>query len=339
MLFTGAGASRACGYPVTAEILPLILDRLKQRKFGDTHIDRHADALRAFLDHISPCGLYAAPADITEVLSIIDHCLESGQELTSVTRKHSLRLRDARWLLERAIARTVRKHYRRDVRTGEIVDWIEKQERSGAEVTVISTNYDYSLDRAWFNRRLKPWNQHYTKTDFGFTWRDPDDGQLVPPAAKPRVRLYKLHGSLNWLSCSRCGHVMVSFAFPIVINADGTGWFSKCWCDYQPLRAVLVAPSLVRSYRDPNLLSIWRSATEAMRLADEWVFVGYSLPKEDVAVRALLLRALLARERAPKTHIVSLGSDALPNYRRLLPRCRYTGDGLKAFLAGVASWQ
>jgi hypothetical protein len=42
------------------------------------------------------------PPPITEVLSIIDHCLESGEELISADVGSPLRLRDARWLLERA---------------------------------------------------------------------------------------------------------------------------------------------------------------------------------------------------------------------------------------------
>ena len=35
VLFVGAGASRACGYPVTDEILPAILTNLEARTFSD----------------------------------------------------------------------------------------------------------------------------------------------------------------------------------------------------------------------------------------------------------------------------------------------------------------
>src|SRR5207302_243379 len=112
-------------------------------------------------------------------------------------------LSDARWLVERAISRVIRKIYKREIVPRDIVKWARHQERAGAQVTFISTNYDFSLDRALLEGMFKD----YDKTDFGFTWRDPDDGALVHPASKARLRLYKLHGSLNWLGCSRCGNV------------------------------------------------------------------------------------------------------------------------------------
>lgn len=339
VLFVGAGSSRACGYPVTSEILPRILDRLAQRKFGDRYVDAHRAALRKLLHRLVPGRRKFGVPMITEVLSIIDHCLDSDEDLLSASSPKSLSLRDARWLLGRAIAEVIRKVHKRDVRTGEIADWILTHRRVGTDVTVISTNYDISLDRALFTRMLPSWNEDYWKTDFGFTWRDPDDGKLVHPAFDPLVKLYKLHGSLNWLTCQRCGHIMVSFAWPIVKNADGNDKYAQCFCDYKPMRAVLVAPSLVRSYRDRNLLSVWRSATEALRLADQWIFAGYSMPSEDVAVRALLLRAVFSRPRPPQVQAVSADTEPLARFQRLFPGCQYTASGLRAFLDGTHKWE
>ena len=40
------------------------------------------------------------------------------------------------------------------------------------------------------------------KIDFGFAWRDPDSeiGEIHPCPLQPSMRLYKLHGSINWRS-------------------------------------------------------------------------------------------------------------------------------------------
>jgi NAD-dependent SIR2 family protein deacetylase len=339
VLFTGAGASAACGYPVTAEILPLIVERLRGGGFGDPHIDKARDELSTLLGIFVPTSQRQAMPLITEVLSIIDHCLESGEELFSADVGSPLRLRDARWLLERAVANVIGRIHKPEVRTGQIVKWVQSKQKGGVQVAVVSTNYDYSLDRALFKYQLGDWNLNYHRIDLGFTWRDPDDGELVPPNSDPLVKLYKLHGSLNWLTCRRCGHVMVSFMYPIVKNAEGNSKYAQCWCDYMPMRAVLVAPSLVRSYRDPNLMSVWRGATEAMRLADEWVFVGYSMPAEDVAVRAMMVRALCGRESLPKVEVVSRSVNAMQTYRRMLPACRYTASGLKSYLSGECVWE
>ena len=42
---------------------------------------------------------------------------------------------------------------------------------------------------------------------------------------------------------------------------------------------------LVRDIRDSNLLQIWKAAMEALRTADQIVFIGYSLPAEDFAIK------------------------------------------------------
>ncbi len=346
VLFVGAGASRACGYPLTSDILPRILQCLRDGEFSrgklkDEHIGANARPLMRTLRHLVPKARSGYMPQITEVLSILDYCIDSGEELFPVSR-HTLKLVDARWLLERAMARVIRRMYRKaegaQVVPRDILNWIRRQKRERGEVTIISTNYDFSLDRMLFNE-LNDWSTDYLKTDFGFTWRDPDDGELVHPSGKPLLRLYKLHGSLNWLGCSRCGNIYVNFQRTLVTLADGKGEWSQCDCGYEPLRAVLVAPSFVRRYRDRNLLSVWRSAAEALRLADEWVFIGYSLPPEDIGIRALLLRSLLSRSKDPRARIVSADNGALPRYRQILPKCSYTGDGLRQFLDDKCKWQ
>lgn len=343
VLFVGAGASRACGYPVTGDILPRIVECLDNKEFNkgklkDEHIGAHAPALLRMLRHLVPKNNGGHMPQITEVLSILDYCIDAGEELLPVSRQ-TLKLTDARWLLERAVGRVIRRmHRNNEVVPRDILRWIRRAERGGAEITIISTNYDFSLDRLLFEE-MEDWSRDYIKTDFGFTWRDPDDGELVHPAAKPILRLYKLHGSLNWLGCSRCGNIYVNFMRTLVTLADGNGEWSACHCGYTPLRAVLVAPSFVRRYRDRNLLSVWRSAAEALRLADDWVFVGYSLPTEDIGIRALLLRSLLSRGAHPRAHVVSASDEALPRYRQLLPKSVYTADGLRRFLDEDCCWQ
>ena len=382
VLFLGAGASRACGYPLNDEILPEILRRLDEDDFDDKHLDKHAKELKkifkallapaklaihressaVLLDAVRDClgdedmeedarrfvemVRQAIPPvsekvprpQITEILSIIDHCLDHGEELFPAGHT-TLKLAELRWLLDRAVTRVIKCIHRkgREVVPGELLQWVNRQRRRGADVAVISTNYDFSLDRYLFDD-LDDWNLDYKKIDLGFTWRDPDDGQLVPPALNPLWRLYKLHGALNWLSCARCGNTYVNFARTLVTLADETGDWSTCHCGYAPLRAVLVAPSFVRRYRDRNILSIWRSAQEVLRLADQWVMVGYSFPAEDIGLRSLFLRTMLSRDDAPEIQVVNRGDAALLRYRQLFPTCHYTSEGLSAFLKGTCTW-
>ena len=59
---------------------------------------------------------------------------------------------------------------------------------------------------AWFTRGFFS----VEDVDFGFTWRDPQSGQLHQRPPSPRFAIYKLHGSLNWLRCALCEHTYVT---------------------------------------------------------------------------------------------------------------------------------
>lgn len=144
------------------------------------------------------------------------------------------------------------------------------------------------------------------QVDFGFTWRDPDHEKPHPRPAKPWLRYYKLHGSLNWLRCDLCEHIYVNHAFDIYhrvldakISADNC-----CHCGHGKLSLMLITPSYVRDVREANLLTIWRNALELLRTSDNWVMVGYSLPPDDVNIRSMLMRAAQGRRRPPKVTVV-----------------------------------
>jgi hypothetical protein len=154
---------------------------------------------------------------------------------------------------------------------------------------VISTNYDAAVERALFERLIDHGVSVGQVINFGMPWRDAfkDRLHLRPPGA--RLAILKLHGSLNWLRCEQCGHVTVNVTKRIAPLDN--------WEREGLLRSILVTPSVVRDVRDANLLGIWRAALEDLREADEWIFIGHSLPTEDIAIRSVLLRTWHARRR------------------------------------------
>ncbi len=115
------------------------------------------------------------------------------------------------------------------------------------------------------------------------------------------------------------------------------------------LKSLLVTPSVVRNIRDPSLLAIWNAALEDLRRADEWIFIGYSLPSEDVAIRSLLLRAFHTRRKkqTPRIKVISHESDepappVTPDvaFRKFFPRRHFRNDayergGMEAFIEGL----
>lgn len=54
----------------------------------------------------------------------------------------------------------------------------------------------------------------------------------------------------------------------------------------------MITPTSLKDYRNPHIASLWYQAERALRQCDRIVFVGYSLPWDDVDVIYLLKRGL-----------------------------------------------
>jgi NAD-dependent SIR2 family protein deacetylase len=360
VLFLGAGASRPFGFPMTAEILPEILRRLKSRAlFRHARAGRSREAgasthdeLQHLLSRFMP-ALFAGgvePPLITDLLSLVDHLLSAGN-----APQPDLDLADLdrlRALLERAIAEVLaeptvpdRANQNEEV-LHRFVDWMHDRARGGeGRLSIITTNYDVVIEKRLYARLDA--QEIPDLIDFGLSWRAVDGADAAatqPRPSAPWLGLYKLHGSLDWLRCPLCDHIYIDPARTIfrgdggrALSDPASARIASCVCGYRPLRHIIVAPSMIRDVRNPNLLTIWHSALEALRTADEWIVIGYSMPPEDVAIRAMLLRAYRGRRGPPRVRLVELGKNAeVENrYRLLFPDLEFEGGGVEGFVASL----
>jgi hypothetical protein len=116
--------------------------------------------------------------------------------------------------------------------------------------------------------------------------------------------LLKLHGSLNWLLCKTCLRLELGETDSIrylailqrVVGPDLKSTFlsdgAPCTVCQSKLRPLLVAPSHLKDYRNPHLAQVWYEAQHVMRQAKRVIFVGYSMPDDDVEVVYLVKRSL-----------------------------------------------
>ena len=337
-LFLGAGASKPFGFPVTDEILPELLRRLGQ---GDLLPDEAAGDLQALLARLLP-GLFVAgitPPLITDVFSLLDQLIGADSALGPGVDAADLgRLR---LLLEQGVAEVLAEPKGGARRAGpalqeRLAAWIYRTCGPGRRfISVISTNYDFGLERRLLSRfspRSIP-----TRVDFGLTWR-PAHGAVrrgaCPRPPRPSLAVYDLHGALNWRRCPVCEHIPIHPSEAIFREGEAGESWRTCSCGYAPLRHVLVAPSMVRQVRDHNLLSIWQSALEALRTAEQWIIVGYSLPPQDVDIRSMLLRAFQARPSPPRVRVVELGKnrEVEDRYRVLFPDLVFDTGGVEGLV-------
>lgn len=361
VLFLGAGASVDFGYPLTNDILPAIWGDLRSegwRRWAgipedeSEAVEEHR-VLVDFLSWVFP-GLDTTAetvvgASIIDVISLLDRLSSDGS--TPHPKIDESDLPQIRLVLNKAINGVLQGRSKPELARS-LARWIVDRAEGGQRMTLASTNYDTVIEQQIYNLIAESGRVIPAVVDFGIPWRDPGPDRLhMRPHAAP-LSVLKLHGSLNWLRCEACGHIYINPSGRVASQGlyRRRTQHNECHCGGR-LRIVVVTPSVVRDIRDPNLLAIWNAAIEEFRRADEWVFAGYSLPSEDIAIRSLLLRAFHTRTNAnlrvrvvqfekPKRSLTR--SAVYQRYRLFFPRDvladdDYSRDGVEAFIESLGA--
>jgi hypothetical protein len=103
--------------------------------------------------------------------------------------------------------------------------------------------------------------------------------------------------------CSQCHHLEIGWSSkrgsPSRIGQflfrpldDQYAHKSQCPECKTRLRPILITPTHRKDYRNPHLARVWYEAERALQRANRVIFVGYSLPDDDVEVIYLLERSL-----------------------------------------------
>lgn len=346
--FLGAGASKNFGFPLTYEIMPQIISGLKAGHLFNhsaanaSHaVDEQALLLQYIyllypgLGDVDETATPERIPNITEILSLVDHCCFYNIPPHPSLSDNALRQFNS--LLNRAIGELMLSYEEKDYTVEEqalLTQFIAPLRNSRTHedsLSFITTNYDLIIDNEIQKENL------IDRVDYGIAYRSVFDSKLTPAPSNSLLNYYKLHGSLNWLYCSLCGHYYINPYGCIIHQAfkEESDEQNTCICsDQLRLKPVLVSPSLVRDIRDSNLLQIWRSAVECIRQADKLVFVGYSLPAEDLAIKSVIMRGLNGRnpKQPLEVAVVQKGLASKNNYLNLFGNVQYYQNGLQEYL-------
>lgn len=342
----GAGATKACGGPLTNEILPQVLSAELR---GRLERDGMLALVERFLDDAFnlPPRARRRQHDFPSlplVLSLIDTAIDRGDALGSAWGPDELR--EIRRGVEYAVfalleyrLRTVAPYYQRFL--GRLYG------RGGAEVTVVSLNYDLIADNALAalgERRGSVALPDYTCDVATDSYRE----------VEKFGRLLKLHGSLNWLYCPNCHRLDVGLApsgrrmvkmlntlYLEDLNAKYRRRGSPCPKCGATVRPVLITPTHLKDYRNPHIAHVWYEAERALRDADRATFIGYSMPDDDVEVIYLLKRGLGHLKPAKITVVEHASTAAQGRIDRHPVGQRYRalfGNGIDWHAKGFAAW-
>jgi hypothetical protein len=366
VIILGAGATKACGGPLTDEILPAALNGHMAHDDQKTMVsDREEllDLTRTFLSNSFNVPLNRPPVtkedcpSLPMVLSMLRRSVQLGIPLGGLTGDDLVKVRRA---IEYAIFAVIEAALREMPAGG---DYHEKMLRPlyqrGADPAVISLNYDVIVDNAMFG--LSEQLQGMRPPDY--TVEIATDRYAQFRAGGTYARLLKIHGSLNWLYCEKCKRLDLfvsegmrtgkaldelyhSVPFGDAYSCRGTPCRNAPACDGF-ISPILITPTYVKDYENPHIEKVWAEAQRAMEEADRAVIVGYSLPTDDVEVAMLFKRGLEHLPREKITVVEYVHGDGEKPLQERTPLGRHPtgqrfrslfGEGLDWHTTGFEGW-
>ena len=149
---------------------------------------------------------------------------------------------------------------------------------------IVSLNWDCLIEHAY----IAAWSGRMDVIDYGVA-SVTAMGERTPRADRALVVL-KPHGSLSWGYCSLCSLLVSDLTVPSQF------WSGRgCPRCSVALSAVLVPPVGRLRGMPPFFDGLWARVEQAIEDSDRLVFIGYSLPSQDVHVRVHVVRALARR--------------------------------------------
>jgi hypothetical protein len=291
----GAGATKA-----VARNAPLNDDLLRNAfDLCEGNIARRMTEVRRFITDFYPSAGNDIPP-LEDVLSQLDLALNEGRPLSSTYTVDKLReIRDGVVYGIAEVLRTSLEHdhpldHKLLPQFNEFIAGLTPDD------TLVSLNYDIILDNAFLNAR--------GPVDYGIRVRNGmrrswDEEWLQEPyrVSGESCPLYKPHGSLNWLYCRACQKLDVTAGMKSThyIFSEPAITCPECNSRYE---ALIVAPTMFKSYSNLVLGEIWRAVEDRLASTAEVVFIGYSLPDADVHLRCILMRSLFRNRSRPSSH-------------------------------------
>jgi NAD-dependent SIR2 family protein deacetylase len=320
----GAGFSAPSGGPEQGRLIQRIFDLPD----SDNQTVTAKEALQGFLvDVMHVDADKTAQVNLEDVYTPIDRCLADGQSLRDKSPSDLLEFRRRiEYLISLALKRSFELANANDPQCSSyvtdfakyLVDVASERAKKAEGATtaalakahdlfsIICLNWDILLDNAIFTAL---WAKDDGKSgdydaigvvDYCCYISELNEGEYrIRPglwalgARGYNVKLLKLHGSMNWLQCSHCQRVFVTFDEKINIpNYINPSLCRRCRQRgiKALLRGSLVMPTFLKDLTNFQIKLIWQNAAVELMEADKLVFIGYSLPQADFEFRQMLSR-------------------------------------------------
>lgn len=229
-------------------------------------------------------------------------------------------------------------------------DWVVPviEEWHRTRVAVLTFNYDTLVE--WFAERTP--SLEGSDWPYGLCWLDffpiniPPAGVTVTSKIDVRksyqsFRLYKLHGSIDWLFAGRCLSPTSMVCYSPVKSCrppDEDKEWARTARETAHMTPLIVPPLTEKTayYEHWTVQKVWDGARHALGQATRVFCLGYSLPESDLTTRLFLHEARARRAKLPRLYVVNKDKKIVARYRELLGSAydvngHYASDGVAKF--------
>ena len=360
VIILGAGATKACGGPLTDEILPAALNGKIADDLRAVKVDDREELLDLTWKFMTECfnvpntGVIKKEdcPNLPMILSMLRRSIELGQPIGNWGGEDLVRVKRAIDYSIFAVIEAALRHMPRNARSHTLV--LEPLYKKHIEPTVISLNYDVIIDNAMF--ALSERYAGSATPDYGV---DISTEQYVNVKARGVFgRLFKIHGSLNFLYCEKCSRLDLFVSeglnklrtskaldelyhdapFNDAYSCRGTPCRDYLNCDGF-VSPILITPTFVKDYQNPHVDKVWKEAETAMKNSDKAIIIGYSLPNDDVEIAMLFKRGLnhLSREKITVVEYVDKDIEK-PREKRTTLEAHPTGQRFRSLFGPGLDW-
>ncbi len=161
---------------------------------------------------------------------------------------------------------------------------------------VWNMNYDILMDNALFEAGKITESAYSMRFDYTLTH---NSYHPTVDSASP-VKIFKLHGSLNWVQCTICDRNLLlrDERFPIRLwkrIRDLSAECPKCGSGrYHGLERLIVPPAAAKEFDNVGIRYLWKAAFDTCKNVEKIVSIGFSFSPLDYELE-MLLRSLVER--------------------------------------------
>lgn len=291
-IFLGAGASAAENLPIQNELFSEYFKKLEKDDFkSDMNMELYKFFKQMFnIDVIKDDMEKSEFPTFEEVLGLLDLAEQRREGFRNFGLENLSKKSDSIRFLRQYIILLMAKAIHKSEGSNNYHKLLVKnllKEDLLTDTTFISANYDIHIDNALASLYKK---ENPIMLDYGVRFTNFNiENKWVPPK-DPLVKLYKIHGSLNWLYCPVCSSLTLTPYDEGIMKLLSEIEEVKCLECKSLTVPIIVPPTYFKNMDNVFLSTIWNKVESSLRESDLVVFCGYSFPDADIHIKYMLKR-------------------------------------------------